>query len=145
MSASLFYHRLNAWGTDPEWRHFLPSGEEPECIALGKEWVAVATSNQLVRVLSHGGVQTALWSVGGPVVCVSGWEHALAVVSHAPGSGSAFGAQRLHVSVYDMKRRVRVHSGECPLTPGATLKWIGWAENGVSGWGAILVVGRQSK
>jgi chromosome transmission fidelity protein 4 len=51
-------------------------------IAIGDHFLAVATSMQFVRVFSFGGVQTAMFSVPGPVVTLTANGALLAVVYH---------------------------------------------------------------
>ena len=47
--ATLFYRPFESWAHLPEWRVTLPKGERAVAVACGKDWVAVVTSERLLR------------------------------------------------------------------------------------------------
>lgn len=57
-------------------------------MCLGGGWVAVATDQRNVRLLSVGGVQMELFSIPGPVVSLAGHHDQLLVVFHR-GTGES--------------------------------------------------------
>lgn len=60
----------------------LPQGEDARALCLGQGWAAVATNVQMLRLFSIGGVQKEIFSLPGPVVCMSGHGEQLLVVYH---------------------------------------------------------------
>lgn len=60
----------------------LPLGEDARGLCLGQGWVAVATSALFLRLFSVGGVQKEVFSLSGPVVCLSGHGEQLLIVYH---------------------------------------------------------------
>ena len=52
----MLHHRpLESWVQDSEWQVELPAGEEAEALAAGERFVAVATSQRTLRILSETG------------------------------------------------------------------------------------------
>ena len=92
---------FSSWDNNKEWSTTLPDDEEAQCVALGEGWVAVATDTRNVRLLTVTGVQREMFSVPGPVVCMSGHGGQLMVVYHrAMGrcrSSLTLSVQELHL------------------------------------------------
>jgi len=65
-----------------EWSTSLPAGEEALALAVGEGWLAVATSRRLLRVFSVAGLQRAVLSLPGPIVCMSGHGSKLLLSYH---------------------------------------------------------------
>jgi len=111
------------------WERKLPEGENAEAVAVGSRWVAVYTDLYHLRIFSNNGDQNAIFAMPTPVVTMCGFENLLAVVYH---SGVPIkGNQRLAVKIYEIG-----HTCDCtldisvPLSPGSTLKWAGFSEEG---------------
>ena len=51
----LHYRPFESWAQDSEWQAELPVGEEAEALAAGERFVAVATSQRTLRILSETG------------------------------------------------------------------------------------------
>ena len=60
-----------------------------QAITLGEGWLAVCTDKRIVRIFTLGGIQKEIFSIPGPVVCMSGHESYLMVVYHS-GRGTYF-------------------------------------------------------
>ena len=48
---------ISSWDSTKQWTASLPEGEVAEAIAVGGDWVAVATSKRMLRIFSAGGLQ----------------------------------------------------------------------------------------
>uniref|UniRef100_A0A3Q3BE51 WD repeat and HMG-box DNA-binding protein 1 n=1 Tax=Kryptolebias marmoratus TaxID=37003 RepID=A0A3Q3BE51_KRYMA len=116
---------FSSWDTNKEWMVDLPKGEDVKALCLGQGWAAVATSALMLRLFSIGGVQRQLFSLPGPVVCMSGHGEQLLVVYHrtAFDGEQALGVQLLQLS----HRKKQLISGEpLPLSPRSYLSWLGF-------------------
>jgi chromosome transmission fidelity protein 4 len=70
--AMLLFRPLGAWAAGSEWSAALPEpGEAPRCLAVGRSWVAVATSRRVLRVYSLAGRQLAVASLPGDAVALA--------------------------------------------------------------------------
>ena len=91
---------------------------------MGSTWAAVVTNQDLLRVFTIGGLQTALISLAGPVVCMSGHGSQLIVVYHS-GMG-LHGSQSLAVKLIELDTSKQVVADQpLPLSPKANLSWLG--------------------
>jgi chromosome transmission fidelity protein 4 len=103
--------------------------EEVAALAIGDTFVAVATTRQYVRLVSHTGVQTFVHSMPGPIVSMVGQGGLLAVVYH---DGLPLpGHQNLAVVILDVIKRRETFRGKCVITPRSTLTWIGFSDLGM--------------
>lgn len=103
--ATLSYRPYESWAANSDWEINLPAGEEPVAVAAGglpyskdfssddlggDGYVALATSEQLIRFFSGGGVQKYIWAAEGDVVSmVAGPEWVFVV--HREGGTSLDG------------------------------------------------------
>ena len=95
-----------------------------QAVAVGSTWAAVATNQDFLRIFTIGGLQTALVSLPGPVVCMSGHGTQLIVVYHN-GMGLP-GSQCLGVKLIDLDTNTQVIADQrLPLSPKANLSWLG--------------------
>uniref|UniRef100_A0A3Q1EC10 WD repeat and HMG-box DNA-binding protein 1 n=1 Tax=Acanthochromis polyacanthus TaxID=80966 RepID=A0A3Q1EC10_9TELE len=121
---------FSSWDTNKEWMVDLPQGEDVKALCLGQGWAAVATSTQMLRMFSIGGVQREIFSLPGPVVCMSGHGEQLLIVCHrATGfdGDQALGVQLLQFS----RRRRQIINGEpLPLSHKSHLSWMGFSAEG---------------
>eukprot|EP00898_Chlorokybus_atmophyticus_P008326 jgi/Chlat1/8495/Chrsp80S07934 len=130
--ATLFYRPFNAWASNSDWTRTFAGSENVEAVAVGKRWVAAATSERFLRVFSESGVQRFILSLPGPVVALAGHDHLLAAVWHA-SPPSYDGDQMLEFAVYSVGtegEQAKVAGGALPLSPAATLTWLGFSESG---------------
>ena len=150
-AATVFYRPYESWAHAPEWRVALPKGERAVSVAAGDAFVAVVTSERLLRVFTHAGAQKHIVQLeGAPVTCAAKGD-SLVVVWHAgapqtsarvgPGSRSSAASeteQRLAYAEHDVGDDGAVVSrGALPLAPGSTLTWLGFVETGAGAAGAI--------
>lgn len=120
---------FSSWDTNKEWMVDLPLGEDARGLCLGQGWVAVATSALFLRLFSVGGVQKEVFSLSGPVVCLSGHGEQLLIVYHR---GTGFdGEQALGVQLLQFGQRKRQILNEpLPLSPSSHLSWMGFTAEG---------------
>ncbi|KAG8994102.1 hypothetical protein FRB90_000530 [Tulasnella sp. 427] len=143
-SATLSYRPYESWASNSDWEISLPPGEEPVAVAAGglpyskdfgsddlggDGYVALATSEQIIRFFSGGGVQKYVWATEGDVVSmVAGPEWVFVV--HREGGTSLDGCQNLRYSLISSKTFDMVREGRLPLRRGKTVTWIGITEEG---------------
>jgi hypothetical protein len=89
----------------------------------------VATSRRHLRLFSPAGSQTHLLTLPGAPVALAASGHALAAAWHA-GPPASSGDQCLRYALYDVAEQRQLHAGPLPLSPGATLAWLGFTEEG---------------
>ncbi|KAG9042191.1 hypothetical protein FS837_011177 [Tulasnella sp. UAMH 9824] len=142
--ATLSYRPYESWASNADWEINLPAGEEPVAVAAGglpyskdfnsddlggDGYVALATSEQLIRFFSGGGVQKYIWAAEGDVVSmVAGPEWVFVV--HREGGTSLDGCQNLRYSLISCKTFDMVREGRLPLQRNRTVTWIGITEEG---------------
>ncbi|XP_053331539.1 WD repeat and HMG-box DNA-binding protein 1 [Spea bombifrons] len=130
LSSKLQCLHFSSWDTSKEWIVDLPKGEDVEAICLGQGWVACATSTQVLRIFSVGGVQKEILSLLGPVVCLAGHGEQLLIVYHG---GTGFdGNQCLGVQLLEVgkKKRQVLHGDPLPLSRKSCLSWLGFTAEG---------------
>jgi len=124
----VFYRELAAWTANSDWTVHLPSPETAVCVAVTNKHVAVATDRQWVRLLSFSGRQCAVVSMPGPIISMVGGRDQLCVV-YAAGMPLP-NNQLLHARVVDPQRSTVTMDVPLPLSPGATLAWLGYSDKG---------------
>ncbi|CAN0871337.1 Protein ENHANCER OF LHP1 1 [Linum grandiflorum] len=126
--STLMYRPFSSWANNSEWSMRF-EGEEVKVVALGTSWVAAITSLNYLRIFTEGGLQKQILSLNGPAVTASGCKNQLAVVTHAADSLPS-SDQLLEFHVFDMHNSTKPSSGRLPLTPGSSLIWFGFSEEG---------------
>merc|ERR1719266_163496 len=110
-----------------DWSLEMKEGEKIEAIAVGQEWVVIATSLNNLRFLTAGGMQRCVLSLTGPPVALVGAENRLLVVTHA--SHPLPGQQSLASSLYTISPSLSLsltsQPSPLPLTPCSELHWVG--------------------
>ena len=79
---------INFAGGDDQtqWTATLDKHETVQCVCVGGEFVAIATSSHMIRGFSTAGFQLAPFMLPGAPVAMSGYNNVLFVVYHtAPG------------------------------------------------------------
>ncbi|GAQ80939.1 hypothetical protein KFL_000660340 [Klebsormidium nitens] len=131
--SALMFRPLSSWAPNAEWSVRLPESEEVLAIALGRSFIAAATSLGVLRIFSLAGVQRFVASLSGPVVSLAAHESRLAVVTHA-GAPLPDGSQVLEVAQWDIGSHALCGPRGAPLrlalSPKATLTWLGFTEEG---------------
>lgn len=129
LSSKLQCLHFSSWDTQKEWMVDLPTGEDIRALCLGQGWAAVGTSSLLLRLFSIGGVQKEMFSLTGPVVCLSGYGDQLMIVYHR---GTGFGGDQVlgvHLLQLGLGKRTILHQ-PLPLSPRAQLSWAGFTAEG---------------
>ena len=124
----VFYRAFDSWAANSDWTLHLPTPETALCVAVGAKFVAVATDRQLVRLVSYSGAQLSMWSTRGPIVSLIAHNNLLCTVYH---SAALPPHQALHAHVMDVQHRRTLTDCPLPLSPGATLTWLGYSEKGL--------------
>nr|CAD7397514.1 unnamed protein product [Timema cristinae] len=119
---------LNCWDGTREWQVDLPEREGALCVALGEGWLAAATDTRMLRIWTLCGSQREVVALPGPVLCLAGHKHKLIVVCHV-GIGVA-GDQNVSYCVMNLIRGQMSPWQPLPLTPGSTVQWIGFSDEG---------------
>ncbi|KAK1943492.1 WD repeat and HMG-box DNA-binding protein 1 [Phytophthora citrophthora] len=116
ISSYVFYRPFESWASNSSWHKTLPEGEDAECVAAGREFCAVATSLQTLRVYTTSGIDYALLRLPGRVVTMTAKESLLAVVYQGLHGQMLY--QLLRIQVDSSRERVMLLSkGELPMTP----------------------------
>ncbi|KAG5066617.1 hypothetical protein GLYMA_04G158400v4 [Glycine max] len=126
--STLMYRPFSSWANNSEWSMRF-EGEEVKVVALGSAWVAAVTSFNYLRIFSEGGMQRDVFSLDGPVVTASGFKDKLAVVTHAT-DGLPSNDQMLEFMAFNIPRGTQLLQGRLPLSPGSSLSWFGFSEEG---------------
>lgn len=75
---------FSGWGSgNKEWSLELLEDEESECLAVGDDFVAVATSKRNLRIFMICGTQREVIALPGPVVAMNGLGNHLVIAYHA--------------------------------------------------------------
>ncbi|KAK7411298.1 hypothetical protein VNO78_02731 [Psophocarpus tetragonolobus] len=126
--STLMYRPFSSWANNSEWSMRF-EGEEVKVVALGAAWIAAITTFNYVRIFSEGGLQRDVFSLDGPVVTASGFRDTLAVVTHA-SNGLYSNDQMLEFIVFNIPRGTQLLQGRLPVSPGSSLSWFGFSEEG---------------
>lgn len=131
-AAMLLFRSFEAWDGHGEWTVPFTGREEAVAVAVADSSVAVATSARLLRLISPGGVQTAVVSLAGAPVALAAQGSRVAAVWHAaaPLGTAKRPEQQLAFAVYDVDSQTCAQQGPLPITPGATLTWVGFSDEG---------------
>lgn len=118
-----------------EWQLELTRGEHGRALALGEEFVALATDRRTVRICSMNGTQFPPLSTAGPVVAMAASGDTLAVVcrSQLPLPEE----QSLEVMLIEVNpvhglpiRQLPFSPVKLPVGRGAELRWVGFTDEG---------------
>lgn len=121
---------FGSWDSCKEWSIQMPDSEDIQAVTIGEDWIAVATYARNVRLFTIAGVQKEMFSIPGPVVCITAHTNQLMVVYH---KGLAIpGDQCLGTILMTVegKRRNILNGEPLPLSPKSTLAWMGFSAEG---------------
>eukprot|EP01038_Epipyxis_sp_PR26KG_P010497 gene10497-14108_t len=117
-------------GLNDSFQYVLPNGENALAVAVGMGWIAVATSNQLLRVFTSTGVEAYVLCLKGPIVTICGYDSFLGVIYH---SGMPLdGTFQMKLDYYDInwkdgcKGQLLINGLTVPLSSKANLVWVGY-------------------
>ncbi|XP_048732901.2 WD repeat and HMG-box DNA-binding protein 1-like [Ostrea edulis] len=119
---------FGSWDNSKEWTIPMDDGEEIEAVTVGEDWIAVTTSDRVVRIFSLGGLQKDIFSIPGPIVCLSAHTNQLLIVYHR-GMGLP-GDQCLGVHLMTVEGATQINHQPLPLSSHSTLTWIGFSAEG---------------
>lgn len=123
--ARIIVHLSVPW-EKPSFEHSLPDdGERIEALAVGRNFVAALTSRRQLRVQTLTGVPAGVLALAGAPVCLAACEDLLLCVTFAPGPQGAEPA--LEYALYGVSAKERLAAGRLPLSPSASLRWIGFS------------------
>ncbi|KAL9243328.1 hypothetical protein vseg_017229 [Gypsophila vaccaria] len=126
--STLMYRPFSSWANNSEWSMRFED-EEVKAVALGQGWVAAATSAHFLRIFTEGGLQRYIISLDGPVVTAAGYKDELAVVTHSSQSLPS-NDQMIEFKVFNISNGTQPLKGRLPLSPGSSLTWFGFSEEG---------------
>jgi hypothetical protein len=105
----------------------LQNQEAAIAVACGSGWCAVATSKGFLRIFDSTGVQLAVTSLHGDVLCVTGSGSKLAIIYHDAPVGVN---NRLCVYIYEINRLSHwwhlYTKTSVPITNQSSLEWCGF-------------------
>ncbi|KAG7398382.1 WD repeat and HMG-box DNA binding-domain containing protein 1 [Phytophthora boehmeriae] len=116
ISSFVFYRPFESWASNSSWHKTLPDGEDAECVAAGREFCAVATSLQTLRIYTSSGIDYALLRLPGRAVTMTARESLLAVVYQGLYGQMLYQLFRIQVNA-SRERVVLVSKGDLPMTP----------------------------
>lgn len=133
-SSKLVCVNFAAWDGHKEWTTTLPLGEDALALAVGDSWVAVATSRRLLRLFSNSGLQRAVISLPGPIICLAGHGPKLFMAYHA-GMGMD-DEQSIGYALMNIDKKSPIgyewlaNPQLLPLGPECELSWAGFSDEG---------------
>ena len=125
--ARLTVNYFSSSDLNKEWSLAMDKEEEIVGVAVGGAWVAVASSNMMLRFFTAGGMQREVVMLAGPLVTMVGEEDRLLVVTHT-------GLAQLAYTLYTVGGAgvVPAHAAApslpLPLGPGTQLYWAGFSD-----------------
>ncbi|KAK8962747.1 hypothetical protein KSP40_PGU006198 [Platanthera guangdongensis] len=97
--------------------------------SLGTAWLYKETQVRYRNLFNFLMFQRHILSLEGPVVTAAGFRNKLAVVTHASDCFPS-GDQVLEVNVYNICDRTKPLRCHVPISPGSSLSWFGFSEEG---------------
>eukprot|EP00794_Sanderia_malayensis_P017651 gene17651-19406_t len=118
---------FGTWDSNKEWTASMPKGEDIKSIAVNQSYIAVATSANIVRIFTVGGLQFNLFNIPGPVVSMAMCDTQLLIVYHQ-GTGlpecQCLGARLFEIN---SRRWNSLTEHQLPLSKKSTLSWLGFS------------------
>ena len=113
---------------DNEWTIEYPIGINIEFISLSCKYIYVVDNSYNIRCYSFGGIEIMNFSLGS-IICVSSFEHLLAVVQQK--SLPIFGRQNLVMTIFNIHTMEKIIEMDLVLSPFSTLRWFGFSDEGI--------------
>jgi len=131
----LFCMNFNSYDSNKEWRYQMPLNESIEAIALSSNFVLAATDQRKIRLYTSSGIQLHLFSIPGPVICLTAQENILQIIYHN-GSGLP-GEQSISMNVLRLNDRsvypvTLTNQMPVALSPKSVIEWSGFTDEGNS-------------
>ncbi|XP_060913030.1 WD repeat and HMG-box DNA-binding protein 1 [Labrus mixtus] len=121
---------FSSWDTKKEWMVDLPQGEDARALCLGQGWAAVATNTLTLRLFSIGGVQREIFSLPGPVVCMSAHGEQLLIVYHRATGFDGEQALGIQLLQFGRRKKKLINGEPLPLSQRSYLSWLGFTAEG---------------
>jgi chromosome transmission fidelity protein 4 len=129
--SQIFFKPYESWTKNSDWTVQMPENETPKTIACGDDFIAVATSQNHLRIFTSYGAQKEVLSFEGPIVTLAASNDSLAVCYREHFSDS-----KLKFKVFDIEKRIEKYSGNIPLSFDSDgskvsdrLMWMGFVED----------------
>lgn len=132
--SKLFCMVLSTFDSTKEWQIEIAKDELIEALTLGNDFIAIATNRRFIRVFTIGGIQTQLFSIPGPVLCLASHENQLMIIYHN-GSGIP-DEQNLSMLLLKIDHKVSYVKQTTPnpfpiaLSPKSKVYWAGFTDEG---------------
>uniref|UniRef100_A0A7S0ZT98 WDHD1/CFT4 second beta-propeller domain-containing protein n=1 Tax=Noctiluca scintillans TaxID=2966 RepID=A0A7S0ZT98_NOCSC len=117
-------HVSNPW-EKAAFEHEMPGGESVLAMALSRHFLAFCTSNRFLRIHAVSGVPFGVLALSGTPICLAAFEDLLLCVQQVPGPPSH--SPVLEYALYGVAAKERLACGKLPLSPLATLRWVGFS------------------
>ena len=128
----VYFKPFQSWASNSDWTLTLPEGESATCVVLSSRFAAVATSNQLIRVLSLTGIQADVVSIPGRVITLAADTFQLSFVCAANEYSTELLYNNLALNLWNEVEEARSPERHLPISPSSTLQWLGYCtETGV--------------
>ena len=134
-SSTLYCVGFNIWDSNREWKYDLPNDEYIECLALGEGLIVVGTNKKNIRLFTIGGLQVYIFTIPGPLVCISAQEHSVMVIYHS-GSGlpgeQCLSMLLLRIDVKNLfKNKHQIFKPiSVAVSPKSFISWAGFTDEG---------------
>ena len=110
-----------------DWSVSLQNKENINCIALGAQYSAVATSKNYIRFYAPGGMEFFVLGAEG-VLCLAVYENILAILFNYTMPFS--GRQCLRVKMFDTVTYSHIMNTSVSLSPKSRVLWFGFSQEG---------------
>lgn len=122
------FRPFSSWANNSDWTQTLSPDEDVSVIALGQRFAAVATTpNNIVRLFSLSGIQTAVFGVPGNIITVAANGDRLVIVFVEPGS-SVLKCEFVEISCVGEVEKIR-YSGNLMMCSNSKLEWVGFTND----------------
>jgi hypothetical protein len=121
-----------------EWTINTENNDKIELVSLGEDFLAIATSQRLIRLMSLSGIQQRIIRLQGPVVSISAYQNQLWIIHHSTQGFHFDKKKNLHWFISGLPKEQAMSyvlldiendhysTGALPLTPKTKLIWMGF-------------------
>ncbi|CAF1271941.1 unnamed protein product [Adineta steineri] len=110
-----------------EWTINTENNDKIELVSLCEDFIAIGTSQRLIRLMSLSGIQQRIIRLQGPLVSMSSYQNQLWIIHH-----STQGLPKEQAMSYVLLNIENDHyqTGSLPLIPKTKLIWMGFSDSG---------------
>ena len=109
-----------------EWTINTENNEKIEMIGLTEDFIAVGTSQRLIRLISLSGIQQRIIRLQGPILSFSAYQNQLWIVHYSTQGLPK--EQAMSYTLLDLEND-HFHTGPLPLIPKTKLIWMGFVSS----------------